>query len=73
MDVLNGKVIYDIIIVGAGTAGCVLASRLSEDLHLEVLLLEAGHDGNDDPRIKIPGLIASLMGSDVDWDFASEP
>lgn len=63
---------FDYIILGAGSAGCVLANRLSEDPDNQVLLLEAG--GPDRKfELKIPGAYTKLHRSEVDWGFWSEP
>lgn len=63
---------YDYIIIGAGSAGCVLANRLSADPANEVLLLEAG--GKDrDPYIHLPGAYAQLFKKSYDWGYWSEP
>ena len=63
---------FDYIIVGAGSAGCVLANRLSADPAVTVLLLEAG--GKDrSPNIKIPAAFSKQFHSKLDWDFATEP
>jgi choline dehydrogenase len=63
---------YDYVIVGAGSAGCVLAARLSEDPETSVLLLEAGPpDANQ--NIHIPLGYLSLARTEVDWDYVSAP
>src|SRR3954452_21268810 len=59
---------YDYIVVGAGSAGCVLAARLSEDPDVKVLLIEAGPPDTLD-NIHIPLGVASLARSAVDWDM----
>ena len=61
----------DYIIVGAGTAGCVLAARLSEDPGAKVLLLEAG-GADRATEIRIPAAFSKLFKSGVDWNYATE-
>ena len=64
---------YDYIIVGAGSAGCVLANRLSEDPNVKVLLLEAG--GRDwHPFIHMPAGLAKLVNrKGANWDYNTAP
>ncbi len=64
---------YDYIIVGAGSAGCVLANRLSEDSSVRVLLLEAG-PSDWHPFVHMPAGLAKLVGSKgVNWDYNTAP
>ncbi|MEH2419886.1 MAG: GMC family oxidoreductase N-terminal domain-containing protein [Nostoc sp.] len=63
---------YDYIVIGAGSAGCVVANRLTEDCDTTVLLLEAGNPATK-PEIQIPVQCFSLIGSEVDWGYISEP
>ena len=62
----------DYIILGAGSAGCVLARRLSDDPGCRVLLLEAGGEARH-PEIPIPGAAPNLQGTRIDWAFRTEP
>ncbi|MDE0608391.1 MAG: GMC family oxidoreductase N-terminal domain-containing protein [Anaerolineaceae bacterium] len=62
----------DFIVVGAGSAGCALAARLSENGRWRVLLLEAG--GPDDHEdVRIPGRFPNLLRTAMDWDYRSVP
>src|SRR5690348_3442137 len=62
---------YDYIIIGAGSAGCVMANRLSEDPQTSVLLLEAG--GPDKKQeIHIPAAFSKLFKTAYDWAYQTE-
>jgi choline dehydrogenase-like flavoprotein len=69
---MNTRQEFDYIIVGAGSAGCVLAARLSQDANIRVALVEAGEPDNA-PEIKMPIAFPQLFKTKYDWDFASEP
>ena len=63
---------YDYVIVGAGSAGCVLAARLAEDPDTSVLLLEAGGPDTKE-NIHVPLGYLQLHRTDVDWNYVSAP
>jgi choline dehydrogenase len=65
---------FDYIVIGGGTAGLTVASRLSEDPDIHVLVVEAGSDHKDDPLVLTPGLGPSMFGKEeYDWNFQSAP
>ncbi|PIL26393.1 hypothetical protein GSI_12150 [Ganoderma sinense ZZ0214-1] len=64
---------YDYIIVGGGTAGCVLASRLSENPAMKVLVVEGGKDFYSALPTKIPFSFHNIFGTDLDWDTQTTP
>ncbi|MCL2769274.1 MAG: GMC family oxidoreductase N-terminal domain-containing protein, partial [Solirubrobacterales bacterium] len=61
---------YDYVIVGAGSAGCVLANRLTEDPDVSVLLIEAGPPDTVD-NIHVPIAFGQLFRTQVDWDYST--
>jgi choline dehydrogenase-like flavoprotein len=64
---------FDYVIVGAGTAGCVLARRLSEDPAVRVCLIEAG-PRDTHPFIQVPALVGAAIGrKQLNWRFMTEP
>ncbi|MBW4716736.1 GMC family oxidoreductase [Saccharothrix obliqua] len=63
---------FDYVVVGAGSAGCVVAARLSEDPSVRVALVEAG-GADDHPDVAVPLATAELFGGELDWDLATTP
>ena len=78
---MSGKTIsagaedYDFILVGAGSASCLIASRLSQQLpDHRILVLEAGEHLRDNPRVQTPGLSATLQSNPAyDWQYSTAP
>ncbi len=60
--------------VGGGTAGLTIASRLSEVPEFNVLVVEAGADRSSDPNVQTPGLIGAMFDNpNYDWEFKTVP
>jgi choline dehydrogenase len=62
----------DFVIVGAGSAGCVLAYRLTSNPSVRVTVIEAGSSGESDETVTTPGRWPSLIGSGFDWGYRTE-
>ncbi|WAR09777.1 DHGL-like protein [Mya arenaria] len=71
LTVENVNSTYDYIIIGAGSARCVLAARLSEDPNNRVLLLEAGGEETDNANISIPAAALSVWNTLSDWIYSA--
>ncbi|EUC42719.1 GMC oxidoreductase [Bipolaris oryzae ATCC 44560] len=67
--------VYDFVLVGAGSASCLIASRLSQQLlDHRILVLEAGEHIRNDPKVQIPGLATRLLSDPAyDWRYSSVP
>ncbi|KAK0648113.1 GMC oxidoreductase [Cercophora newfieldiana] len=66
--------VFDFVIIGGGTAGNALATRLSHGLpHSSILVIEAGPAALDEPDINIPGRKGSALGTKYDWNFTTVP
>jgi choline dehydrogenase-like flavoprotein len=69
---VSERAAYDYVIVGAGSAGCALAGRLSEDPDVRVALLEAGGPDSDEV-VHMPAAFPAMFKSGFDWDLLGEP
>jgi choline dehydrogenase len=65
--------VFDYVIVGGGSAGCVVAARLAEDPGTQVLLLEAGPDARAIEEVHVPAAYSRLFRSQYDWNYVTLP
>lgn len=63
---------FDYIVVGAGLAGTTVAARLAENLGVTVLLIEAGADNREDPRVFDIYNYGQAFGSELDWNWPAD-
>ncbi|KAL8710761.1 MAG: hypothetical protein Q9220_004779 [cf. Caloplaca sp. 1 TL-2023] len=61
------------LVIGGGTAGLVVATRLAESEDVVVGILEAGPAAYDEPRINVPGRFGETLGTEYDWQFSTVP
>jgi choline oxidase len=64
---------FDYVVVGGGTAGCIVAARLAEDPAVSVCLIEAGPAEEDNPTVEHAGEWSELIGSELDWKYPINP
>src|SRR6187549_740101 len=64
---------FDYVVVGAGSAGCVLANRLTADGKSKVALVEAGHPKHLSFKVRGVGMYFQLWRTPIDWAFYTEP
>ncbi|KAF7674468.1 alcohol oxidase [Alternaria burnsii] len=73
VDSVDPTEVYDYIICGGGTSGCVIAGRLAEDLNAKILVLEAGPDNADLENVHMAGGWSKNFDSETDWNIVTEP
>ncbi|KAL5119198.1 hypothetical protein ACEQ8H_002908 [Pleosporales sp. CAS-2024a] len=72
-DSVDPEEVYDYIICGGGTSGCVIAGRLAEDLDAKILILEAGPDNAHLENVHMAGGWSKNFDSETDWNIVTEP
>jgi hypothetical protein len=63
---------YDYIVIGGGSAGMTVASRLSEDEHVSVLIIESGSHFGDNPNFFVPPHWINLLHTNHDWAYLTQ-
>lgn len=64
---------FDYLVIGGGTAGLVVAARLSEDPSINVGVLEAGYASFDSPSVNVPGRYGETLETPLDWQYRTTP